>query len=255
MEGDDNGDPARSLASPARPRHTVATVAFLSPRHRRFAFLLLLGALVSCKGMSCQSTPPEEFLRLMPVIGSAPGFTADALENVKTSRGDRLVTSSRWFFKKKPSRLRMETPSTEEAPFLRLAVFDGKTTWMNVGDHYFSSSDLLPPHLWMLDGWPQNSLRAFKRISFQGASRMDGTEVEAFEFTLADGAPPMPWQMKQILIAFGKKDGVPRKIVAKNERGEVETEVVFTNVHVDGDLSDELFTFTVPPGTAVEELR
>lgn len=200
--------------------------------------------LLSCKPAG--RTPPE-LAELLPRIGSAPAFTAIASERMTTARGDPLAVRSRWWYRK-PHRLRMEGLPASEKDLKRLVVFDGAKTWMEIGNAVFVS-DILPQHLWLLDGLEKNSLESFSAIRFLGRSTADGTEVETFEFTTKE-AP-----LKRIQIAFGVADGIPRRIAGLNDKGSAEVEALLSNIKILPTLDDSLFSYAPPPGADVQELQ
>jgi outer membrane lipoprotein carrier protein len=175
----------------------------------------------------------------------AQTYTSAAMGRSKESAGTVLV--------KKPGLLRWEY----EAPEKKLLILDGKAFWQWVPEdnqvlvnHSFQAAELSSAFTFL---WGKGELtREFTPRAVplpESLAQVPGARKEALELL-----PKKPSaQVQRVLFALGPRGEVRGSVVIDSQ--ENENRLVFSGEKTDSALPVSLFTFEVPKGANVQELR
>ncbi len=197
------------------------------------------------------------FMGLQPSAGAQD--TGEIIARVKT-RLDKIQTLSCSFERehvwkavdrtqniagtirlKKPNKMRVEYPA-------QTIVVDGKSVWSwsprnkQVTITPFKQSDVEYPT-------PQSIFRRYseRKAELAGREKVDGREADIVRFLAAPGEP-------EITVWVDRESNFPVKSVETNANGDVTTSLL-TDVVINGKVPDGVFTFEIPDGANVMDMR
>ncbi|MFS1523600.1 outer membrane lipoprotein chaperone LolA [Microbulbifer sp. 2304DJ12-6] len=192
---------------------------------------LLLTVSVAAAGAWADATD-DLSKRLMPLAALSGNFQQTLLDE----RGKVTQKSSGSFSVQRPGKLRWETGD----PYAQLLVTNNKTLW------------LYDPDLEQVTIRPVD-----KRIKETPALLLGGKVAEirnSFNVSLKDGVyhlvpknPSAPFKAMEIGFA---KNGLPAAITVRDSMGQT-TEITFSDIQANPELSASVFDFKPPAGTDV----
>ena len=212
--------------------------------------LLLVGGLTPV--FSEEAVLPNEAKGLLAKAAGWESYRTTFTLEAKEADG-KLFKLQGTILYKKPAHRRLEIHEGEAKENTQLLVSDGKTEWQ-----YYPQSAVVyrittppeppGPHRPFSEAKPE-TVRFMKRVEGgpEVLLRFEGQPLPAS----VEGAP-VP--VKQIRVDVAEKDGLLRRMVLLDEKGQEVLTQEYSQVEVNVPIADDQFIFTLPEGVAVMDL-